>query len=207
VVIGVGVEGLYAQTLVRSGSLEVGPFVGVDGGNQGVNYSTAPNKFNIMAGGNITFAMNKHILPYLEYSYFPGITRTSTDSSGGFKQTDGRVAISDFHGGLHIRLPIREKPIVPYLVAGFGLLHNGTSTTTLTEIGGPPFLIPGGKEQFTNPGSNSAAINCGLGIRYYINQRFGMRVELKGYRAFSLNYDYSRDQFAKAEFGFFYQMH
>ena len=61
-----GALSVSAQTsAIRAGSIEVGPFIG---GSYGID------KFHVMAGGNITYALkNKWVLPYFEYSYFPGI--------------------------------------------------------------------------------------------------------------------------------------
>ena len=48
----------------RAGSLELGGFAGA---------SYGIDQFRIMGGGNATFAANRWLLPYVEYSYFPGI--------------------------------------------------------------------------------------------------------------------------------------
>src|SRR5436305_444361 len=79
-VMAVGVPAIKAQgvSLVRSGSFEIGPFVG---GSYGVD------KFRGMGGGNVTFAINKYILPYAEYSYFPGIGRQTTENFPGSSST------------------------------------------------------------------------------------------------------------------------
>ena len=122
-----------SKSVVRSGSFEVGGFVGS---------SYGIDQFRVMGGGNATYAVNKYLLPYVEFSYFPGIGRTS---SGTFPDT-GRpfttsysIPLTDFHGGVHIRLPIlREKPVVPYLVFGVGgLSHfNRTVNATFTDSSG-----------------------------------------------------------------------
>src|ERR1700746_1199372 len=60
---------------VRSGSFEVGPFIGA---------SYGIDKFRVMAGGNVTYALkNKIVLPYFEYSYFPGIPHTIAGAISG----------------------------------------------------------------------------------------------------------------------------
>jgi hypothetical protein len=52
------------------------------------------------------------------------------------------------------------------------------------------------------PADTSFAVNFGGGIRYYINQKYGVRVEAKVYKATGL----INDVFSKYEFGFFYQI-
>src|SRR5262245_38320551 len=90
----------YSQvSVVRSGSFEVGGFVGA---------SYGVDKFRPMGGGNVTYAINKWILPYGEFSYFPGIARDihisvpglATPVTGTFS-----VPLADIHGGVHIRVP------------------------------------------------------------------------------------------------------
>src|SRR5262245_56167912 len=97
---------------VRAGSFEVGPFIGA---------SYGIDKFRVMGGGNITYALkNKYVLPYFEYSYFPGIPRTVSGVVGTnpYRLTLG-LPLHDIHGGVHVRMPIfKESPIVPYLVFG-----------------------------------------------------------------------------------------
>src|SRR5262249_54051667 len=110
---------------VRSGSFEVGPFIGA---------SYGIDELRVMGGGNITFALNKWVLPYAEYSYFPGIGRNATGSDAviGQYKLHYSIPISDFHGGVHLRIPIRESPIVPYLVFGAGGLTHFDRVVTAT---------------------------------------------------------------------------
>ena len=63
---------LQAQQLsvIRPGSFEIGPFLGA---------SYGIDETRVMGGGNVTFAINKYILPYVEYSYLPGIGRDVTE--------------------------------------------------------------------------------------------------------------------------------
>jgi hypothetical protein len=186
-----GVPYMHAQvSLVRAGSLEIGPFVGA---SYGIDETRA------MGGGNITFAITRMILPYFEYSYFPGIGRTQTGtlSSGPFS-AHYSIPLSDIHGGVHVRIPIRESPVAPYLVFGIGALRASSRhvTATYTSFGAPATL------GLDVPGSTDRAINFGGGIRYYFSQRFGMRVEAKAYKPSGV-FDQT---FGKAEVGFFYQL-
>lgn len=198
-VMGAGVPGIQAQgvSLVRSGSFELGPFVGA---------SYGIDKFRAMGGGNVTFAINKYILPYAEYSYFPGIGRTSISNFPGSTSTfttDTSFPLSDFHGGVHIRFPIHESPVVPYAVIGLGGLTHFSRTATATFVGadGKPMQVP-----FSVPAGTDFTVNFGGGIRYYMNQRYGIRVEAKGYRPSGQGASPVTSTFGKVEFGFFFQL-
>src|ERR1700727_2519036 len=70
----------HAQQLsvVRTGSFEIDPFVGV---------SYGVNETQVMGGGNVSFAINKYILPYAEFSYFPGIGRNQSGNFAGTGQS------------------------------------------------------------------------------------------------------------------------
>ena len=179
-------------SVVRSGSFEVGPFLGA---------SYGIDKTRVMGGGNVTYAVNKRILPYAEFTYFPGIGR---QENGVFAGTGRPFAIkysiplSDFHGGVHIRLPIREKPIVPYLAVGIGALSHFSRNVnaSYTDATGTS------AQTLTRPGGSDFAVNMGGGLRYYINQRFGVRVEAKAYKPTGS----FPDVFGKVEFGFFFQL-
>ncbi|MFN0172950.1 MAG: hypothetical protein ACKV22_41765, partial [Bryobacteraceae bacterium] len=164
----------HAQvSVVRAGSFEVGPFLGA---------SYGIDKFRVMGGGNLTYGINKWILPYVEYSYFPGIRRSESVAIPGTNRIGTRsydVPLSDFHGGVHLRLPIRESPVVPYLVFGLGALINNSRTVSATlEDAAGVFTIP----SFQVPGQSDFAVNTGGGFRFYMSQRFGFRVEAKAYK-------------------------
>lgn len=184
---------VFAQSsVVRSGSLEVGPFLGA---------SYGIDKSRVMGGGNVTYAlMNRIVLPYFEVSYFPGLPHTSTDASGTVYAYS--TGLTDVHGGVHIRLPwlFKEKPLVPYLVFGMGSLHASATTGNQTPKGLSPLPI-------NFPAATSFAVNGGGGLRYYLggSGRFGFRVEAKVYRATSG--DFSNVTIGKVEAGFFFQIH
>ena len=185
-----GTIGLSAQTasVVRSGSYEVGGFVGA---------SYGIDEFRWMGGANVTYAANKYILPYAEFSYFPGIGRKQSRNIPGLTRPidiSYNIPLSDFHGGVHIRVPIREFPIVPYAVFGVGMIHAPERQFNVNVEG---IQVP-----FTSPSSTDAAINFGGGLRYYINQRFGIRGEAKVYKPTGQ----FKDTFGKVEFGFFMQL-
>jgi hypothetical protein len=184
----------FAQSsVVRSGSLEVGPFIGA---------SYGIDKFRVMGGGNVTYALkNRYVLPYFEVSYFPGLPHTYTNSGSVFSYSTG---LTDVHAGVHIRLVdlpgLKESRFVPYLVFGVGELHASATTGTDTTPG-----IGTSAEKF--PSGTSLAFNGGGGIRYYIggSGAFGLRVEAKVYKATSGAF--SNDTIGKVEAGFFFQIH
>lgn len=182
--------GATAQTasVVRSGSYEVGGFIGA---------SYGIDEFRWMGGGNVTYAATKYILPYAEFSYFPGISRSQSRTIPGLSQPvniNYRIPLSDFHGGVHIRMPIRELPIVPYGVFGMGLIHAPSRDFNVDVEG---IQVP-----FTAASTNDFAVNFGGGLRYYINQRVGIRAEAKVYKPTGQ----FNETFGKVEFGFFIQL-
>jgi len=199
----VSLANAQAVSTVRSGSFEIGGFAGA---------SYGIDQFRVMGGGNVTFAAKKWLLPYAEFSYFPGIGRTQQEifPSTGLPYTlHYAVPLTDFHGGVHIRLPIRESPIVPYLAFGIGELHS--SATTIVATYQP---VPGAPTVSTPPlplaAGTNLAINMGGGIRFYLSQRFGIRVEAKAYKPFGnmpgLVGNAPPEVFGKVEGGFFFQL-
>jgi hypothetical protein len=189
----ISIADAQAISAVRSGSFEVGAFLGA---------SYGIDQFRVMGGGNVTFAANKWILPYAEYSYFPGIGRVQHGvfaGTGKAYTTSYSIPMSDFHGGVHIRIPIHESPIVPYLVFGVGALKHfdRTVTASYTDVSGVRTQLP-----LSVPGGNDFAVNTGGGIRFYLGQRFGFRVEAKAYKPTG---DFP-DVFGKVEGGFFFQL-
>jgi hypothetical protein len=193
-----------AQTApIRQGSFEVGGFVGSSYGiSQGA----------VMGGGNVSYAATKILLPYVEYSYFPSIQHTISGDIPGttyaFNATFPASA-SDFHVGVHVRFPIRETRLAPYGVFGVGLMSIGSATirtVNYTDAAGPA--------TFSNvsvpTGGSGVAVNFGGGLRYYITPRYGMRVEVKGYKPFNgpqtnVGTATFNNAFLKAEVGFFLQ--
>ena len=160
-----------SAAVVRQGSYEIGGMVGA---------SYGIDKFRIMGGGNVTFAATRVILPYFEYTYFPGLTRQIETTAGGTGRPvvgTFEVPLSDVHGGVHIRIPVAESKVVPYLVAGVGVIRSPARTVDVE------FSTAGGLDntQIAVPSDTTPAANFGGGVRYYVNQQFGFRVEAKAY--------------------------
>jgi hypothetical protein len=187
------------SSAIRSGSLEIGPFVGA---------SYGIDKFHPMAGANITYALkNKWVLPYFEYSYLPGIPHSQPVPVGGgqFLTDNYKLAFSDIHGGVHVRLPVfGEKPVIPYLVFGMGTMLSPSRTDQVSgTLSGQPI------GPITVPVNSSAnfTINGGGGIRYYLGRSgaYGFRGEAKYYHI--VDGPFSGVSFGKVEVGFFFQIH
>ncbi|MBC8165701.1 MAG: hypothetical protein H7Y20_07505 [Bryobacteraceae bacterium] len=151
-------------------------------------------------GGNVAHAINKYFLPYAEYSYFSEIGRERDTFLARFNQTVRTrysIPVSDVNAGVHLRLPVRESRIVPYVVLGIGALYSSEQRVTAR-------FEPVGGAEFTNlnlDGSTDFAVNFGGGLRYYANHRFGMRLEAKAYKSTGD----SASVFGKVTFGFFFQ--
>lgn len=169
---------------VRQGTTELGVFVGS-------SYGT--DAFRVMGGGNVAYAVTPAIMPYAEFSYFPGLPRQKFDGAVKYD-----LPLADYHAGVHIRIKLAEHKFVPYGVLGVGVVHNFSTSYTFCPVAGAPCNPP-----FPVGAANSFAVNFGGGVRYYINQKYGIRFEAKVYKATgSIN-----DIFSKYEFGFFYQIH
>jgi hypothetical protein len=183
--------------VVHQGTTEIAAFIGS---------ARDANGFKIMGGGNLAYAITRRVMLYGEFTYFPEVGG-GIPTGGGFTIPQGGVvsyaytpAIDDIHGGIHIRIPIKEHHVVPYLAAGVGVLRFTPSTFTATVY------VPGVSQPFTFPGLNAdavtkAAANFGGGLRFYFNGKFGMRLEGKAYKAADT------DVFGKITIGFFYQIH
>jgi hypothetical protein len=192
---------LFGQDVpsVRKGATEVAGFVGA---------SYGIDDFRVMGGGNIAYAVTRLIMPYAEFTYFPGIGREIsipvpfTNPNGSVTITSYNkqfsVPLTDFHGGVHFRIPLKEKHVVPYLAAGAGVIHFYESTQTSN------IPLPNGSVltavPFTSPAENKFAANFGGGFRFYFNEKFGMRLEAKAYTAKDVA------TFGKVTVGFFYQI-
>jgi hypothetical protein len=180
---------------LRPGSIEVGPFLGGSYGIVDAQY---------MVGGNFTVAATKNILPYAEFTYFPQVANPPvigpTPSNVSSISVNRNIDFYDFHGGVHIRLPIHEKPFVPYLAFGVGTLHHFAQSVTATAVftdGSRATLPP-----LVQPGGSDFAVNFGGGLRYYFSSaKFGMRAEVKVYKPTGT----FNSTFGKAEIGLFYQ--
>lgn len=179
---------------VRKGVMELGAFGGANfaPGQDGATF----DGFRAMGGGNVTYSVTKYILPYAEYGYFPEI-QGSYRPEGATRRIDYTNQIHDFHGGAHLRTePIPGTGLVPYAVIGFGMVRTSFTGKEYYDNGSIAVLP---KESAVLP-----AVNFGGGLRYYFNENFGIRGEMKLYRPFN-GTDRLTQAFGKVEFGIFWQ--
>ena len=180
---------------VTTGNTEIGGFAGI---------SYGIDKWRGMYGGNVVYALTRHIMPYGEFSYFPGIQRTETGITPPFPSSGTATAIysiplTDFHGGVHLRVPVGESRVVPYGVFGAGVVHSSSRTEQLQVPDNQGVLRT---FSYAVPSRSDFAVNFGGGLRFYLTESFGMRVEGKAYRPTG---QFS-DVFGKIEVGFFFQI-
>ncbi len=185
---------LFAQDApgTRAGSTEVGGFVGA---SVGVDQARAS------FGANVAYALKDWLMPYAEYSFFPTFasgTRTGSIPGSNIPLVyTAKNSISDFHGGIHVLIPVAGKRFVPYGAFGLGILHAGDRTESYTFADTPnaqPINVKVGS-------SNNFAVNFGGGVRVYVKQNFGFRIEGKAYKPTGLY----TSVFYKTTFGLFYQ--
>lgn len=177
--------------IVRTGNTEIGGFVGS---------SFGIDKVRIMGGGNIAYALTRVIMPYGEFSYFPGIGRRIDVPLAGGRSArfNFSVPLADFHGGVHLRVPLKESRIIPYGVIGVGVVHS-LQRTERARISDP---LGSFDVDVPVPARSDFAVNGGGGLRFYLHERFGLRVEAKVYKPTGQ----FTDVFGKVEGGFFFQV-
>jgi hypothetical protein len=191
---------------IRQGTFEAGGFVG---SSYGVGAG------DVMGGGTISYAVTKGFLPYAEFTYFPSVERTASGPIGNTSNTFSvtyPASGTEFHVGVHYRIPIRESHFAPYGAFGVGSLSIGSGTfqSLSYTAQGSKYTVP---LQGSVPAGSTVAINFGGGIRYYMTPRYGIRFEAKGYKPFTgtsttvggygpLTFT---NTFLKAEVGFFIQ--
>jgi len=178
--------------IVRTGNTEIGGFVGA---------SFGIDKARVMGGGNVAYAATRVVMPYVEFSYFPGIGRKLSvplGSGGRTAQFNFQVPLYDFHGGVHLRVPVKDSRVIPYGVIGAGMIHTlkRTENVAISDSLGS-FNIP-----VDVPAKSDFALNFGGGLRFYVNERYGFRVEAKAYKPTGT----FKDIFGKVEGGFFFQI-
>ena len=145
------------------GDTEIGGFIGS---------SYGLDSWRVMGGGNFAYAVHRVVMPYVEYSYFPGIQRQLSTPSG---KANFSVPLSDFHGGVHLRIPLGQSPVVPYAVAGFGAIRY---QDTAVKINFPDGFVLSD----TIKGATDFAANFGGGLRFYTREKVGFRFEAKVYK-------------------------
>jgi hypothetical protein len=171
--IGAGVQRpTFAQAVptVKKGNLELGLFAGE---------SYGLDRFRPMGGGNLAYGVSRYLYTFVEASYLPGLLRTQ--DLGNNTTLRYNINMTDFHGGLHIRVPLAERRVIPYGVVGLGLVREsgdkGQETVTLL---GQSSTSPAPISSVT-----SFAVNFGGGLRFFLTERFGLRLEFKAFKPIS----------------------
>ena len=177
--------------IIRQGVVEAGGFVGA---SYGIDETRA------MGGGNVVYSLTKALMPFGEFSYFPGIGRTRTTRGLANSTQSFSIPIEDFNFGFHLRIPIPRSHVIPYGVISVGGIHSPARTVNAT---GPDPFNPG--RTVTDPipvaASTDFAFSAGGGIRYYATERMGFRAEFKAYKPSGT----FTDPFYRVTGGFFFQ--
>jgi len=138
------------------------------------------DRFRPMIGGNVAYGLSCRLYPFVEASYMPGILRTNNvgdAASPSYRQFS--LNMTDVHTGMHFRIPIPEFPIMPYVVGGFGLIRQAKGTATFVNVSSFGQVD---RQTVTVPSSVSPAFEFGGGLRVFFNDRFALRVEVKGFK-------------------------
>lgn len=204
------VPGVLAQgdvAFLKQGNVEVGAFGG---------FASGIGRTAAGVGGNVAVAASKVVMPYFEVTYFPDLLNRNDQREFPVNITlpDGRrvtnaqgnalikTSFMDYHGGVHLRIPIKSKPsVVPYGAFGAGILRRSEAAATYT------FNVPGVTLQpvpQTFAADSQFAVNFGGGLRVYATENFGIRIEAKGYKPTGDIIAGTSDPFFKLTFGVFY---
>jgi hypothetical protein len=182
---------VHAQTAappVATGNIEAGAFVGE---------SYGLDKLRPMFGGDVAYGLSRAFYPFVEASYLPGLER----ELGNGVNYRYKVNMTDVHGGLHVRFPIGGSKVVPYAAAGLGVVRSSSFTISASALGGAFSL---GSE--TIPASTNFAVNFGGGIRFFITERIGIRVEFKAFVPTGSAAGVSNDVFYRLAIGPVFQL-
>ena len=115
----VGASSCLAQSnasVVRPHTIEIDPFIGGTYGGTGLG---SQGETRVMGGANISYAVTKYILPYFEYSYFPGIPQ-SRPGTGSIPFTETySIALQDSVSDIFSGAARRYVGALGYLSAEF----------------------------------------------------------------------------------------
>jgi hypothetical protein len=151
---------------VSKGNLELGLFGGE---------SYGLDRFRPMGGANIAYGLNRRLYPFFEGSYLPGVLRR-IPVSGTTATKQFSTDLTDFHGGVHFRFVRGESKVIPYAVLGTGVIHASESTLITAFFAGSQSV------QTKIPSKTSWEVNFGGGLRFFLTERFGFRLEMKAFK-------------------------
>jgi hypothetical protein len=153
----------------QAGDAEIGFFTGavIPPGGSGAT---------VGGGVNVAFALSTYIYPFFEFSVLPGALNQQQTVDSVLYKTTGNLA--DFHGGVHIRLPISGHPqFVPYLVFAVGGYKPFSASTSIIDTSTNPPTT----DQTIPITAASFIFNYGGGVRYYVNNHVGVKFEFTAY--------------------------
>jgi hypothetical protein len=153
-----GTPRAYAQ----AGEDDVGELAGLAGAALGGASGT-----QAAVTGSAGVAFSRHGMIFVDTLFMPLGDRTI--QNWPLRATVNRSYLIDFGVDFHIRVPIHRK-WAPYGIVGTGLLWNLFRQDALTAFGEP----------FTRHFNQfNGAFHTGGGLRYYINENWGIRPEVK----------------------------
>src|SRR5271165_3647897 len=120
---------------IRAHTFEVGAFPGA---------SYGIDDFRFQFGANVSYAFTKHLLPYVEYSYFPGIEHSRQNPALPKTIDTFTLNIHDFHAGLHYRFTIPESRFAPYLAFGMGTVFTECQVRREPRLGDRETIVETG---------------------------------------------------------------
>jgi len=123
-------------------------------------------------GASLADPVSKYLMPFIDFSYSPLSSYAYTYGMNNTGKGLYRSYLLDLNGGVKIRFP-NKSDWVPYIGLGAGLLRLSSNTHT------SGFNATSTVKQ----ASDEAAGNVSAGALYYITERVGFQLELKGYMA------------------------
>ena len=143
-----------------AGELSARGGFGFGGGSAGIG--TQP-----LAGGSTGVAFSRHGMVFFDTMFMP--LGQHTIQGWPDRATVDHSYLLDFGVDLHVRFPVTEH-IAPYTILGTGLMWNMVRQQTTTAAG---TALTNKYNQF------NGALHTGGGVRYYINEKWGIRPEVK----------------------------
>ena len=156
----------------QSDETDVGEVAGYAGLAAGIGTHAA-------VGASFATALSRYHLGFLDVAYAP----LGSDALRGPFSGITRSHLYDFNGGVHVRAPVTQR-FAPYLVVAAGLLHSRFSARLPERIS-------------LEDSDNDFAFHAGVGARYYITDKWGVRPEYR--------YSVTERNFSRFVVGVFYQ--
>lgn len=200
-----------AQPVINVGKVEVAGFGGIAAGigrtaaGVGGNIGVAP--FQKTDPSNPAKTTGKWLMAYFETTYFPNLLNKTVSEQipvSGLSQPRTatgvfKASFTDVHGGVHLRYQSADRPQwVPYGSFGVGVLQRSSASINFTI---PELNV---NVPIQRPGQSELAFNGGGGIRWYLKENFGTRMEVKLYKPTGTLIAGKSDPFVKVTFGVFY---